>query len=357
MASVIELKEHYKTDQRYLETTTDESPSLLEIKNLTISSIGIKGQEEKNIVNKLNLTIKAGEMLGLVGESGSGKSLTASSIVGLLPNSLKVVDGQILFKGKDLRTISQKEMRCVRGKGAAYIFQNYQESFTPFIKVGYQLIETLRSHEKIRKQEAKDKALFWLELVDLPAKQIFGCYPHQLSGGQLQRAALAAALMLKPSLIVADEPTTALDVLTGERILDLLVDLQKEVDCAILLISHDLKHVLKRTNTVAVMYGGQIVEKGPTENIRSNPIHPYTKLLLQTRLVLSKAIPSRLDTIPGEPGLVSQKGCSFSLRCPAAFERCGATPHLRAVGHFHSTACHSIEMEGDELDATSQKCL
>ncbi|HVI21080.1 MAG TPA: ABC transporter ATP-binding protein, partial [Bacillus sp. (in: firmicutes)] len=214
MSTTIDLLERCTTNEENKEEYLFQSPPLLEIKDLSISLHGANGQKEKNVVKKLNLKIRPGEMLGLAGESGSGKSLTASAILGLLPKSLNVSEGQIELRGKDLARLSEKEMRCMRGKEIAYLFQNYQGSFTPFIKIGKQLVEALRSHEKIRKADARKKALIWLERVKVPAERIFNSYPHQLSGGQLQRASLAAALMFKPSLIIADEPTTALDVLT-----------------------------------------------------------------------------------------------------------------------------------------------
>nr|WP_255485450.1 ABC transporter ATP-binding protein [Sporosarcina sp. BP05] len=305
------------------------------------------------MVKNINFTIKSGEMLGIVGESGSGKSLTACALVGLLPKSLKVTEGQIKLHGRELLNLSEKEMRRLRGNEIAYIFQNYQGSFTPFIKIGNQLIEALRSHRKISKLDAKKKVLIWLERVKLPANQVFTSYPYQLSGGQLQRAALAAALMFQPFLIVADEPTTALDVLTSENILDLLVELQKEYNCAVLLISHNLNHVLKRTDSIAVMYGGQIVERGLTNEIRKNPIHPYTKLLLQARPVLSRVVPEKLVVIPGEPGLVAEQGCAFALRCPKSFKKCSILPKMQSVGDSQWVACHAADLEADYTNASS----
>ncbi|MCP3764379.1 ABC transporter ATP-binding protein [Domibacillus sp. A3M-37] len=324
---------------------------VLEIKDLSVSSYGGKGSEEKRLVKKVNFSIRPGEMVGLAGESGSGKSLTASAILGLLPKALRVSKGQILLQGQDLVNLPEKEMGRLRGKKIAYIFQNYQGSFTPFLKIGRQLVEALRSHDKISKPEAKKQALIWLERVKLPAERIFSSYPHQLSGGQLQRASLAAALMFKPALIIADEPTTALDVLTGEKVLDLLAELQKDLHCAVLLISHDLKHVLKRTDSMAVMYGGQIVEKGLTRSVKENPRHPYTKLLLQARPVLRHTAPEKFAAIPGEPGLIAKEGCSFAPRCPQSFEQCGTVPGMLTAGSFHWTACHAAEREMEETDA------
>lgn len=351
MVIAIEPTEELITTSGDKEAAFFQSSPVMEIKNLSISLQGGNKQEESILVKNLNFNIRPGEMLGIAGESGSGKSLTASAILGLLPKPLKVSEGQIELQGRDLISLSEKEMGRLRGKEIAYIFQNYQGSFTPFIKVGKQLVEALRSHDKISKLDAKKRALTWLERVNLPAERIFNSYPYQLSGGQLQRASLASTLMFEPTLIIADEPTTALDVLTGEKILDLLADLQKDLNCAVLLISHDLKHVLKRTDSMVVMYGGQIVEKGLTKSIRANPIHPYTKLLLEARPVLSQTVPEKFASIPGEPGLVAEQGCSFALRCPKSFEQCSIMPTMRSAGDFHWTACHATGLEGNDINA------
>lgn len=353
MPTSMDLTQHLASNELVMEQFLIQSLPLLEIKDLSISSISANKKQKTKLVKKISFTIRPGEMLGLVGESGSGKSLTASALIGLLPNSLKVSEGQIKFRGRELIHLSEKEMRRLRGNEIAYIFQNYQGSFTPFIKIGNQLVETLRSHGKISKLEAKKKAHIWLERVKLPAEQVFTSYPYQLSGGQLQRAALAAALMLEPYLIVADEPTTALDVLTSENILDLLVDLQKELNCAVLLISHNLTHVLKRTDSMIVMYGGQIVEKGLTKEIRTKPTHPYTKLLLQARPILRGVVPDELVVIPGEPGIMADQGCSFALRCPQSFNKCSVLPKMQSVGDFHWIACQAADSEENDTNASS----
>jgi ABC-type glutathione transport system ATPase component len=291
---------------------------ILEIRNLSISLKSDNGQPVKKIVKNVSLVIRPGEMLGLVGESGSGKSLTAAAVLGLLSKSMKTTDGVIFLKGKELTSIEETEMRRLRGKELAFLFQNYQGSFTPFMKIGKQLVETIHAHERIGKKEAKKKALWWLSRVSLPAERIFSSYPFQLSGGQLQRAAIAAALMLRPSLIIADEPTTALDVLTGEKILDLLAELQKEFNTAVLLISHDLKHVLRRSDMLAIMYGGQIVEYGRTGNIRENPENPYTQLLFNARPVLRKETTDRVLPTPGDIRMLEVQNMSKSYKTTKA---------------------------------------
>lgn len=335
---------------------------MLDTKNektiLTLSNVSItlmNKNESRILVNDLNLNIKAGEMAGLAGESGSGKSMTAAAILGLLPPSVEISKGSILFSGKELTAMKEKEKRKLRGKEMTTIFQNYQGSFSPFLKIGSQLVEAIKSHRKIKREDAEREALYWLERVKLPSNRTFGSYPHQLSGGQLQRAALAASLMMKPSLIIADEPTTALDVLTGETILHLLADLQKEINCAVLLISHDLNHLLKRTDRMMIMYGGRIVEHGPTHRIASEPAHPYTKLLLSTRPKLSSSIPKRLPFIGGEPGLAAESGCPFALRCPEVMPECSSFPAFLEAGEHHWSACHGCSLKGEDENADSQQ--
>lgn len=310
--------------------------SYVEVNNLTITTAS-----NKELIKQLELSIKPGEMMGLIGESGSGKSLTAAALLGLLPSTLKIKSGSIKIMNDEMTSFTEKEMRKLRGKEVAFISQNYQSFFTPFIKIGKQFIEGIQSHSRIKKSEAKKIALYWFDKVDLPAERVFNSYPHQLSGGQLQRAAIASAIMLKPKLIIADEPTTALDVLTGERILDLLKILQKELNCAVLLITHDLRHVMNRAEKIAVMYGGQIVEKGSASHVCQNPAHPYTRLLFQSRLQLNKKVPDKLPAIHGEPGLTAEQGCPFALRCPYVYRACNEIPPMKSVSDHHWTACHA----------------
>ncbi|MCP1305613.1 ABC transporter ATP-binding protein [Paenibacillus tyrfis] len=262
----------------------EPSEPVLELEHLTVYAV--QGKAQQPLVRDLNLAIGPGEMLALVGESGSGKSVTAGAVLGLLPSSLRIGEGQIRFRGEEISAWPNKRKRQLRGKEMALVFQDYQGSFTPFLKVGKQLVEAVRSHVRITNGEAKELALHWLNEVDLPAERVFDSYPFQLSGGQRQRAALAAAMLLKPKLLIADEPTTALDVLTGERVLDLMTKLRRQTGCAILFISHDLRLVLKRADTIAVMQGGRIVEFDRADTIRRRAAHPYTRLLLESRPLL-----------------------------------------------------------------------
>ncbi|XEC93092.1 ATP-binding cassette domain-containing protein [Paenibacillus tarimensis] len=258
-----------------------------------------QGKQKHTLVHNLDLRIRKREMFALVGESGSGKSLTASAIMGLLPNSLHIESGTILYQGENILTWPEKRKRCLRGCQIGYVFQDYQGSFTPFLKIGKQLTETIRSHRDVSHKQAKIGAIEWLEKVGLPAERAFNSYPFQLSGGQLQRASFAAAMMLEPKLLIADEPTTALDVLTGERVLDLLAGLQLQTGCAVLFITHDLRHVIKRADTVAVMQNGRIIEVQPAGSIVRQAVHPYTRMLLKSVPRLSDAdveIPADTET-------------------------------------------------------------
>ncbi|WP_237163238.1 ABC transporter ATP-binding protein [Paenibacillus sp. BIHB 4019] len=257
-----------------------EAP-VLEVSQLQIFTR--QGKEQRSLVHNVSFVIPKGETFALVGESGSGKSVTASAVLGLMSGSLAISSGEIRFCGDNVLDWSDKKRRGLRGREIGFIFQNYQESFTPFITVGKQMNETLRSHEKLTRRQAKEQALEWLEQVGLPAERVYSSYPFQLSGGQLQRAAIAAAMMLQPALLIADEPTTALDVISGERVLGVLANLQKRTGCSVLLISHDLRHVVKRASTIAVMKGGHIVELDTAEHILYDCHHEYTQQLLNAR--------------------------------------------------------------------------
>lgn len=254
-------------------------PPLLKVDQLAISAL-FKGSIER-ITENISFDIHMGETLAIVGESGSGKSVTANAISGLLAKPLTITRGEIHFQGRNLLEAPAQYVRSLRGQAIGCVFQDYRGSFTPFMKVGHQLIEIIRTHTQATRTEARELAMDWLLRVKLPAERSFRSYPFQLSGGQLQRIALAAALMLKPALLVADEPITALDVITGQAVMDLMENLQQEVGCAILLISHDLRQVVKRSHRIAVMQKGSIVEMGNRDQIRDDPHHPYTQALLK----------------------------------------------------------------------------
>lgn len=254
---------------------------VLQIENLYICAD--KGKEHRLLVKDLSLSVRPGETVALVGESGSGKSVTANAILGLLPHQLQVTEGRIWLKGKDISALPDRQRKKLRGKEIGFVFQDYQGSFTPFIKIGKQMTEALRTHRSCTRKEAKLIASEWLAQAGLPAERVLDSYPFQLSGGQVQRAAVALAMMLRPALFIADEPTTALDAPAGERVLDLLAKLQKETGCAVLMISHDLRHVLKRADTVAVMRDGRLLEQNRTGHILREASHPYTRMLLEAK--------------------------------------------------------------------------
>lgn len=246
---------------------------MLEVTGLTIAN------KDRLIVDGISFTITRGEWYALVGESGSGKSVTALSIGGILPASLQLKAGSILLKGLDMLEMKKT---CLLGHTISYIFQDYQSSFTPFMKIGKQFEEVLRAHTSWTATEREMRSLAALKKVKLPEKKVYQSYPFQLSGGQLQRAAIAIAMMLKPSLLIADEVTTALDSVTAHHILELLNEMVRETNCSLLFITHDLRKVKKYADRIGVMEVGKIVESGVAREILTKPSHPYTKLLLQS---------------------------------------------------------------------------
>lgn len=263
---------------------------------ISIQDFDIKSRVgEKPILRKINLEVSRGEIVGLIGESGSGKSLTARAILGLLPFSM-TTRGRILYNNNDMLTMALKEHRKLLGKEIGMIFQDYSGSFTPFIKIGKQMVETICTHNLVRKKEAKNISFRVLEEMGLEPKRVYQSYPFQLSGGQVQRAAIAIALALKPSLLICDEVTTALDVMSGEKVLNYIDKVRKETGCAVLMITHDLVQAYKRTDRIYVMHQGQIVEEGLPEQIRCHHKHPYTRKLCSCLL----SLPGEGDLVPNE---------------------------------------------------------
>jgi oligopeptide transport system ATP-binding protein len=299
---------------------------------------------EVKAVDGVSFELKRGETLGIVGESGSGKSITALSIMRLIPEPPgKIVNGEIIYKGRDFIKLNQKQMRDIRGNEVAMIFQDPMTSLNPVIKVGEQIAEAVRLHLNMNKKNAWKKAVQMLAKVGIPEPEIrANSYPHEFSGGMRQRAMIAMALSCNPELLIADEPTTALDVTIQAQILDLMVDLKEEFNTAIIMITHDLGVVAEVCDDVLVMYAGKPVEHTDVNTLFENPKHPYTWGLL-------KSIPridddkKRLDPIKGLPPDLRflPKGCSFAKRCEHAIDICfEKKPELKEVEKGHFVACH-----------------
>ncbi|MET7394997.1 ABC transporter ATP-binding protein [Dactylosporangium sp. NPDC005572] len=304
---------------------------LLEVRELRTEFRAAQGSV--TAVDGVSFTVDAGEMVALVGESGCGKSATAQSIMGLIvPPAGQVTGGQVLFEGRDLLRLRRRELRAVRGKGIAMIFQDPMTSLNPVLTIGRQITETLRAHLGLSRRAARTRAVELLEMVRIPAPESrLGAYPHQLSGGMRQRVMIAMALSCNPRLILADEITTALDVTIQAQILDLLRDLARETSTAVLFITHDLGVVAGMAERVNVMYAGQIVERAGTVDLFHRPQMPYTWGLLGSVPRLDLVRGGRLRPIAGRPPELTAMppGCRFAPRCAHARERCaGAVPDL-----------------------------
>ena len=313
--------------------------NLLEIKDLYVQYTTDGRAVEA--VNGITITVKKGDTLGLVGETGAGKTTTALAIMGLVPDPPgKVTSGEILLNGENLLQKSAKELRTIRGKDIAMIFQDPMTSLNPVLPVGDQIREVILLHEKLSKAEATHKACQMLELVGIPAER-YDEYPHQFSGGMKQRVIIAIALACNPKLLIADEPTTALDVTIQAQVLEMMRDLKEKYGTAMILITHDLGVVAEVCNNVAIMYAGQIVESGTLDDIYSDPQHPYT-------IGLFRSIPDltskqrRLEIIPGimpDPSNLP-KGCNFCTRCQYATERCKQeNPPVTQLSASHAVLC------------------
>jgi len=299
---------------------------------------------EVHAVNNVSFDLRPGELLGVVGESGSGKSVTMMSLLGLLPTPpADVQSGTVTFNGKDLLKVNAETLRSVRGGEIGFVFQDPMTSLNPVYNVGMQIMEPLRKHMGLGKRDAAKRAQELLELVGIPdAERRLKDYPHQFSGGMRQRVMIAIALACDPKVLIADEPTTALDVTIQAQILELMKDLQDRLGMAVIWITHDLGVVAGIADRVLVMYGGQIVEQAPTRELFKNPQHPYTRALLKTVPSVRGEREDRLAIIEGQPPILGAQpaACPFRDRCDVAFDRCAAeNPPRFDVGAGHDAAC------------------
>lgn len=315
---------------------------LLEVEGLTTTITQRRGSIRP--VDGVSLTVRRGEILGLVGESGCGKSMTALSLMRLLPASASITSGSVRFDGRDLLSIGAREMRRLRGSAMSMVFQEPMTALDPAFSIGNQLIETIKAHEATSTRDARDRSVRMLERVGIPqASSRLNDYPHQFSGGMRQRVVLAMALLLGPKLLLADEPTTALDVTIQAQILDLIAELQDEMDMSVILITHNLGVVHEIADRVAVMYAGELVEQAPTQQIFDNPLHPYTQGLLLSMPDLAR----RLDSLHVIPGRVPNMNalppaCRFAPRCPNRIARCEEThPALENIEVNRELRCYN----------------
>ncbi|MGF1552077.1 MAG: ABC transporter ATP-binding protein [Paracoccaceae bacterium] len=320
---------------------------LLDVRDLRIDFALRRGR--LHAVNGVGFEVRRGELLGIVGESGSGKSVTAMSLLGLLPSPpAERTGGSIRFDGRELTTMDEAGLRALRGGRIGYVFQDPMTSLNPVFTIGFQLVEAIRLHLGLSKRAARARAADMLRLVGIPAPEArLSAYPHQFSGGMRQRAMIAMALACDPELLIADEPTTALDVTIQAQILELVRDLRARLGAGVIWITHDLGVVAGIADRVIVMYAGMVAEAAPVETLFARPRHPYTQALLAT-LPGHGTRRDRLATIPGQPPLLGAppEACPFAPRCPQAHERCRrALPPAFEVGPGHRAACWLAEPE------------
>ena len=315
--------------------------AILEVKNL---NLGFELENDfRQALFDVSFSLEKGKMLSIVGESGCGKTMSAMSILNLIPKTARITSGEILYNGENLLEKTQKEMQKIRGSKIALIPQDPMTSLNPLYTVGNQLLEVLKIHQNLQGEEAEKKAIEAFEMVQIPsAKSRLKNYPHEFSGGMKQRAIIAMALCTNAQILIADEPTTALDVTIQAQIMNILNDIKTNNGTSILLITHDLALVSECTDSIAVMYAGRIVEQAPNKEFFTNPKHPYSKALL-------KSLPSNrgdiLATIQGQPPTLSQKinGCKFNPRCPSCIEKCTQdVPKLEQISQSHSVSCWNM---------------
>jgi len=326
------------------------SEPLLDIRDLSVHFKTPEGIGRA--VSSVDLSISPGETLGLVGESGCGKSVTALAVVGLVPSPPgRVVGGRVLFEGQDLLQAPPETLRRIRGRKIGMIFQEPMTALNPVLTIGRQMVEPLTTHLGISKETARKKAVRWLDRVRIPsAREHMNNYPHQLSGGMRQRVMIAMAMICRPRLLIADEPTTALDVTLQRQILALMAELKSETGSALMFITHDLGVVAQTAGTVAVMYAGRVVEAAGAGPLFDEPLHPYTQGLLQCVPRLGAA-PGRMHEIPGTVPAATEpvSGCPFAERCESAFDPCRSqTPRLARVRAGRRVSCWLYNGQNDE---------
>jgi oligopeptide/dipeptide ABC transporter ATP-binding protein len=318
------------------------SDTVLDVRGLAVEFP--RGDGGVRPVRGVSFTLERKQRLGIVGESGSGKSLTALSLMRLLPHPGRIAAGEVRLGGRELTALSEREMAQVRGGKIALVYQDPMSSLNPVHSVGRQIAEAIRAHEDVSRKVARDRAIDLLGEVGLPspARRI-DSYPHQFSGGMRQRVMIAMAISAGPEVLIADEPTTALDVTTQARIIDLLVRLVDERDLAVILITHDLGLAAGFCDDVNVMYAGRIVESSPTEQLFARPVHPYAKALLNAVCRIDEDVTRPIAAIPGQPPLPEQlpAGCPFHPRCPSAMEVCSReVPVTSRLADGRAAECH-----------------
>jgi peptide/nickel transport system ATP-binding protein len=325
--------------------------ALLEVKDLRVHFPTADGLVKA--VDGISFSIRPGETLGVVGESGSGKSVSFLTVMGLITERQARIEGEVLFRGYNLLTLPAEDMRHIRGKEMGMVFQDPMTSLHPMYRIGYQIAEAVLAHEKTTKKAAAKRAVEMLGHVGIPKpEEAARRYPHQFSGGMRQRAMIAMALVLNPALLIADEPTTALDVTVQAQILDLIDRLRTEFNAAVAIITHDLGVVAEHCDTIQVMYAGKIAETSPGRDLFYGSRHPYTWGLLQSIPRLDADENERLSPITGlPPSLIHvPPGCAFHPRCPYALDVCRTeTPMLESIGPSHLSACHLSSLEKERI--------
>lgn len=337
----------------------DNREYILEINNLKTSFYTHVG--EVQAVRGISFKMKKGDVMGIVGESGSGKSVTALSVMKLIDAPGKIKEGSIIFDGKDITNYSENQMSNIRGNDIAMIFQDPMTSLNPVFKIKNQMVEVIERHQKLGKHKATERALEMLRLVGIPEpERRINSYPHEFSGGMRQRAMIATALSCSPKLLIADEPTTALDVTIQAQILDIMRDISVKTGTSIILITHDLGVIAETCNDLIVMYGGMPMEMGSVEGIFDSPQHPYTQGLLKSVPRMDREQKERLKPIAGSPPdlLKPPEGCPFSTRCPHVMQICKEQPApMFKVGEDHTSACWLLHEDAPAVEGFGKGVL